>query len=329
MKRYILPLFLFTLGAFPASAQDIILLNQDGEKVGVAKNADDKPVAKDKVVETKPDKGSAKIENGIVTIVGPDGKVQSFELSDARSVAITRSSNTVIGEDGLPEVTTQSKAILVGPDGVRREIDLGDEAMGRPTADSKQPKTWTIGVSCEPVSTVLRSQLLLDDDIGLVVSRVHRGSPAEKANIKLNDILLYAGQKSIGNQKQLSEAVNEAGAEGNELTFAILRGGEEVSASVKPAERKGSNPMLGKFGPRMGGFGMGLPDPGAAMELEFKDFGPEIIIGDGDIERLAADELHRKLMRDLRENMKDNLENRLEQMREEMKEMQRQMQEDR
>ncbi len=309
MKRYILPLCLAAVCSLPVMAQDIILLNQDGEKVGVAKDVDKKKVikgddGKEIKVEVKaaPGKETATIENGVITVVGPDGEVQTFKMSDARSVTITRSSNTVVGEDGNRKVETRGKAILIGPDGVRREIDLGDGGVsGSSVTQSKLPKTWMIGISCKPASPVLRSQLQLDEDMGLVISRVLDGGAAEKAGLKTNDILVYADQKPIGNRKQLSKVVNEAGKAGNDVSFTVLRAGEEISVAVTPTEREGMNQMMIELG-RPGGFGLSLPGLGDGAEFEFRQFGPGIILDDFG-GKFGAGDLHKELMGDMEERM--------------------------
>lgn len=308
MKRFfILPLCLAALCSVPAMAQDIILLNQDGEKVGVAKDVDEKKAVKGKdgdiKVTVNADGERAKIENGVITVVGPDGEVQTFKMSDARSVTVTRSSNTVVGEDGTRKVETRGKAILIGPDGVRREIDLGNGGLsGGSVTESTMPKTWMIGISCEPASPVLRSQLQLDEDLGLVVTRVLAGGAAEKAGLKDNDILMFADQKPIADRKKLSEIVNEAGAAGNNVTFTVLRAGEEVSVAVTPTEREGMSQMMIEMGPG-GGFGMGLPGFGDGARFEFRQFGPGIILDDAMGAGIDAREIHKELMGDMEERM--------------------------
>jgi hypothetical protein len=319
MKRLsILSVCITALLSSSSFAQDIILLNQDGEKVGVAKDVDEKKIVREKAVVKPVDdanKEPAKIENGVVTFVGPDGKVQTFKMSDAKSVTITRSSNTVVGEDGQRKVERRGKAILIGPDGVRREIDLGAGGLGESVTESKAPKTWMIGVSCQPASPVLRSQLQLDDDIGLVVTRVLQGGAGEKAGLKSNDVLMFADQKPLGNRKQLSVVVNEAGAAGDDVTFTLLRAGEEISLAVAPTEREGMSQMMIELGPGMRGFELGLPgfEPGA--EFEFRQLGPGIILDRG----LGGDlkGLHEELIGDMEEKMQ-RIQKQVEEMQQRM-----------
>jgi len=323
MRRYsILPLFLVAVCCLPVAAQDIILLNQDGEKVGVARDVEKKAdgdlelkVEADAAADAK--KGSATIENGIVTIVGPDGEIEQFELSDAKRFSVTRSSKTVVDEDGNRKSESVNKAILIGPDGVRREINLGDgSSSGDKAAGAKKTKTWMIGASCQPATTVLRAQLRLDESMGLVITRVLRGSNAAEAGLQVNDILMYADQKPVGTRKQLSDVVNAAGSAGTDVAFTLLRGGEEVSLEVTPTERE----TVDSMGPGMGGFGMDLPGFGADMDFEFRQFGPGIIIGRGAPGGAGADrfeEMHRKMLEDQKKRMQQ-FENQIEEMRREM-----------
>lgn len=323
----IIPLFLIALLSVPALSlpalgQDIILLNQDGEKVGVAKDID----AKDRDVKSTKDsdaeKGSAKLENGVITVVGPDGAVKQFNLSEARSFTVTRSSKTVVDENGNRKNESVNKAILIGPDGVRREINLGNNGAGGLTSETKMPKTWMIGASCEPASRVLRAQLRLEEDMGLVVTRILRGSSAAQAGMQVNDVLMFADQKPIGTSKQLSKIVNEAGAAGNEVSFTVLRGGDEISVSVTPTEREGVDEMMNQLGPGIGGLGMDFPGFGGGMDFEFKQFGPGIIIGnEGNGIFGSGDDLNRDLMSDF--------DKKIQRIQEQMREMQRRMRENR
>jgi hypothetical protein len=315
--------FYVTLGLFAfcfssVSAQDIILLDQNGEKVGVAKVGEKKEAAKSaKIVIKKDDKQpadkadskgkvKATMANGVITIVNEDGSIEEINLADAQSVMISRSSKSVVGEDGKPQMKSTGKAILIGPDGVRREIVL-DEDGSSESSSANRPKTWMIGVSVQPVSSLLRTHLKLDDGGGLVVTRVFRGGAAERAGILKDDILLFADQKLIGDRKQLAEVVNEAGADGSPLTFTILRSGDETSISVEATEREG---MGGLQAMDLNIDALGGLNGLDGLDLEFKQFGPGIIIGDGG-------------EFDLRFEANDRINDRLKQMQQQMDEVRR------
>ena len=294
-----------------ASAQEIILLNQDGEKVGVARDVDEAKVVPEKPVAVEEeDVEAATLENGVIKIVSADGAVQEFNLADARSVTITRSSNTVVGDDGQPRIETRGKMILIGPDGVRREIDLDESGnSGTLVKEEKMPKSWMIGVTCEAISPILRSQLQLDEDTGLAVLRALGGGAAEAAGVQANDIILYADQEPIATQKQLTEVVNEAGAADRKLSMTVLRGGEEMSFSIDPSEQEGF--AAPRVGGGLEGFNLHLPNFGPADGLEFRQFGPGVIVGGG------AGGLHKEMM--------EQMQQRMQRMQEQVEDMHREM----
>lgn len=254
----------------------------------------------------------AKMANGVIIITRPDGSVEELNLSDARSVVISQSSKTVVGGDGQEKSQTIGKAIVVGPDGVRREIELDQNGTGSVVNDSDRPKTWMIGVSVAPVSPLLRSHLKLEEGSGLVVERVFAGGAADVAGIKTNDILLFAEQKMIGSRKQLSEVVNEAGAEKAPVTFIVLRSGEELSVSVQPTEREG---ITGFGGMNMDLDALGGLEGLDGMDFEFKRFGPGIIIGG-------------QPGIDMRFEFENRIDKQLEDMRRQVEEMHRALRED-
>ena len=91
-------------------------------------------------------------------------------------------------------------------------------------------REFLIGVSCRPVDELLREHLSLDH--GVVVDSVVAESPADKAGIKRNDILLQVGDKKLEKLDDLVAVVQDSG--GKELSFHILRAGKEEAVKVAP-----------------------------------------------------------------------------------------------
>ena len=60
-----------------------------------------------------------------------------------------------------------------------------------------------LGVAMDGIPAVLRAQLNLPEGIGVVVSFVAKGSPAEKAGLKANDVLTQMDDQLIVNAEQL------------------------------------------------------------------------------------------------------------------------------
>ena len=102
----------------------------------------------------------------------------------------------------------------------------GDRRGGAPV--------W-IGAMCLPADATLRSQLSLDDGVGLVVARVMPESPADKAGLKVHDVVTAIDERPIGDVATLMAVVGGAGAQG--LKLEIIRAGKKQAATVVPAER--------------------------------------------------------------------------------------------
>ncbi|GAB4128469.1 S1C family serine protease [Thermopirellula anaerolimosa] len=103
--------------------------------------------------------------------------------------------------------------------------------------DNAPPKAddYWLGVLCGPVPEVLRAHLELPENTGLLVEDVVKEGPAEKAGVRVHDILLQAGDKSLQSPADL---VNEVHAAADKpLTLRILRGGKNMELSVTPEPR--------------------------------------------------------------------------------------------
>ncbi|MEX2118611.1 MAG: PDZ domain-containing protein [Pirellulales bacterium] len=92
-----------------------------------------------------------------------------------------------------------------------------------------------IGVMCTDVPDVLRAHLDLPKEQGILIVEVPADSPASKAGLEKNDVIVAVEDKPISSPRELLEAVRSAGE--RELTVRYLRGGKEHAAMIKPAKR--------------------------------------------------------------------------------------------
>jgi serine protease Do len=100
---------------------------------------------------------------------------------------------------------------------------------------AKPPAFW-IGVSVSPLEPVLRSQLKLAPNKGLLAIDVVKESPAAKADVKLHDILLSLDGKALESQEKLIEAVQSSGQKAVQLE--LVREGKTQTLVVTPARRQ-------------------------------------------------------------------------------------------
>jgi len=87
-----------------------------------------------------------------------------------------------------------------------------------------------LGVEIADVDAALRTQLGLEDGIGVVVTSVNKESEAAKAGLAQHDLVLKAGDKAIGNAKQFHELVDSQ--QGKAVAFHVLRKGKSATVTV-------------------------------------------------------------------------------------------------
>jgi len=115
---------------------------------------------------------------------------------------------------------------------MRREMMVQDEEQREETG-ADRPR-WMIGISVEPVEPFLREHLGIEEGSGARVSLVAKDSPAERAGIAANDIILAANGDKIATIEQLKAKVEKSGKEGKPLALEILHRGQRKSISLQP-----------------------------------------------------------------------------------------------
>lgn len=110
----------------------------------------------------------------------------------------------------------------------------GDEAAPAAAAPAA-PEFW-IGLRGRNVDDpVLRTQLQLAEDMGVVVEDVVADSPAEKAGLRKHDIVLRANDDVVDSMEVLQKLVVAGGDKPIELK--VLRLGKEMDVTVTPEKR--------------------------------------------------------------------------------------------
>lgn len=102
--------------------------------------------------------------------------------------------------------------------------------------ESGGKRTTYMGIVMESVPDVLRDYIDLPKGVGLLLTHIAPDSPAEKAGLVDNDILVsFAGQLVI-NYSQISTLIDLQGP-GAEVPVTVLRKGEEMEFTVILEER--------------------------------------------------------------------------------------------
>jgi membrane-associated protease RseP (regulator of RpoE activity) len=110
--------------------------------------------------------------------------------------------------------------------------DVADE-RGKPAG-----REGYLGVMTAAVSDELRAQLELPEDCGLVIRKVAPGSPAEKAGLEANDILLEFGGRKVTSPLDFSEMVQGTRG-GQRLRLGIVRRGKRQQMEAVIEAREG------------------------------------------------------------------------------------------
>jgi len=100
----------------------------------------------------------------------------------------------------------------------------------------KKRSVTYLGVKTSKVPSVVRSQLGLAEDVGLVVTNVAPDTPAAAAGIRQDDILKTLDDTVLTDGSQLGTLL-QSYAEGTNVTLTILREGQEQKITVSLAKR--------------------------------------------------------------------------------------------
>jgi len=115
-------------------------------------------------------------------------------------------------------------------------IDMAEDIVAQLKTGKGVTRGW-LGVGIQSLTPELKDYYRLDDTSGVLVSEVFEGDPADKAGIKVGDIILKVNGKEISTSRQLSRMI--AGlAVGEKAKITLLRDGKKLTRSVKLAKRE-------------------------------------------------------------------------------------------
>ena len=192
--------------------------------------------------------------SGKIVIVGPDGQRREFSIGDSAAPNTSVSSqikqalknagvDIQLDVDALIDgaQTQQRRLIMVAPQGAGKAAGsprgsirtLIKKAAGNPAVVQRM----AIGVQLATPSAVLRSQLRLQPNQGLVVQRVMPNMPAAKAGLEALDIITQVNGKPLTQLAQLQTAVKNAGDKGT-VKLTVLRQGKPMALAVRPGKLK-------------------------------------------------------------------------------------------
>jgi serine protease Do len=154
------------------------------------------------------------------------------------------------GSSGGPVVTADGRLLGINTnrlgDGFYLAIPADAELRRRldALARGESPARPRLGVGIAParVARRLRSAVGLPERDGLLVRAVEEGSPAERAGVRVGDLIATAGGREVRDADELHEVLDSLGEAGT-LQLALVRGTDELTVIVtfgSGAEQVGS-----------------------------------------------------------------------------------------
>jgi hypothetical protein len=214
---------LFTAGCLAAALFSSSAFAQE-EPVEVRVRAIAKPDGKVEVVEERivgPEKAAPKKQPPVT----PDEDADKDENATLRARIYRR-------VQGLGEKVAEAAA------GSERLNFVTEDVWGEMPASD-----YWIGVQIAPVASEIRKHMSVKH--GVLVVHVYPDSPAVKADVKADDILLQAGDAKIETGPDLVKAIDAA--KETEMSFLVLREGKEQKVTIAPKKREDATKTLGLY----------------------------------------------------------------------------------
>jgi hypothetical protein len=203
-------------------------------------------VAASMVMATSSGSAAEKVERKVVIVGGAGGNGGSaVAVAGTADGTKVERKVTVIGSGGA--VGGGGTAIAVAGAGgepkvveIRRVVEA-DDGVG-----AGKEVAW-LGVGTDEATEALAAQLKLKGGQGLVVTYVGPDSPAAKAGLQKNDVLLELDGQMLVLPAQLRKLV-QSRAEGDEVRLKILRSGQEEEVKATLGKTKAGLALLGEGG---------------------------------------------------------------------------------
>jgi serine protease Do len=160
------------------------------------------------------------------------------------------------GDSGGPLVNTAGE--LVGLDTFILTESGGSEGIGFAIPSTLIELTYSqlrkyghmhrqlIGVGVQTITTALAAALKLPRDTGVLISDVTPESPAEKAGVRLNDIVAAIDNRRAENVPMFTTTLLSHPA-GEKVKLDLIRGGEMLSLAVTPVEESHKSDRLSEM----------------------------------------------------------------------------------
>ena len=206
------------------------------------------------------------VTSGIVSAVGRSGLTpegyEDFIQTDA-SINPGNSGGALVNMKG--ELIGLNSAII-GPSGGNVGIGFAvPSSMVRPVLDQilryGEVKRGRFGVTAQDLTPDLAQALGVGVNEGAVLVAVEKGSPADKAGLKVRDVITHANGKIVHSSGDLRNRVGLTPV-GEEVELRVLRNGQAQTVRVRIGEPLSANNISGEMVPQLAGARVATLGPG-------------------------------------------------------------------
>jgi serine protease Do len=136
------------------------------------------------------------------------------------------------------EVVGINTAIVAGAQGIgfAIPINMAKAILSDLKTSGKITRGW-LGVTSQDITDDMRQSLKLKDRQGVLVGNVFAGDPADKAGIKIGDVILGIAGKTVKDERELGQIVATLHV-GSKVDIKVFRDGKEMTFPIVIAERK-------------------------------------------------------------------------------------------
>lgn len=179
---------------------------------------------------------------GIVSAKGRiigSGPYDDFIQTDA-SINPGNSGGPLLNLEG--EVIGINTAIIRSGQGIGFAIpsDLATGVIDQLTEQKTVSRGW-MGVAIQNVTEKLAEYYGIKETKGIYVAKVYEGDPADKAGIKVGDIIFSINDKTIDSSRDLTLTIGSSSV-GETVTVKLIRDGKEKIVKVKLGKRSDQDP---------------------------------------------------------------------------------------
>lgn len=146
----------------------------------------------------------------------------SLMLLVSVNVALAQDAATSQDKEKAKDKTKEKEWAEVSPDLAPLRFSFGSDGY--------------LGIYLEEVTPEKRKDLNLPEERGAVIMKVAEGSPAEKAGLKENDVIISFNGRRVDTVRELQRLLGETPA-GRTVSFEVVRGGSTQTLSATLSKR--------------------------------------------------------------------------------------------